>query len=295
MPNYAVPTTDQMPAAPKLRIEFRGLGVLLFNNEISRAEVGYVKVTGHETFMEIIVSGQNNGSRIPISGKTLSITAAGNNSVRAFEKTSDLNNLNLIMDLSKLYGEGQLKTNTSLYDAKIFINDAVFCSDKGSYPARVQPFYSDTNSDLPDIGEMIISRAIHAATEHQNLTVTLDGKQVDEIKPGINYDILIWSRCPNDTESDFNYYYDLLQTPNRDRVNIRYIQKAPSWLTDAEFEIFKDLGNQLNDLYFKEKVLPINPADEADLLVKLKWLAEIKCVDQPCLMTTFAHQSRSLP
>lgn len=294
MIDFIVPTTDQIPADPRVQIHFRGLGAICFNEDYKRAEIGYVSVPDHAPQIVIMDSNSTIIKAESMAGKNLIIDSIVVGQTEAFYQSHDPRNLDLLIDLSEFYGEDDIMTNAAFH-SKISIEDAVFYTDPQDPLTNVIPFNDADVNETYD--RKRVATSAYAAVKSDKVSIDYGGEEIPVVE-GVNYIILITSHCPLPESSDFKYYYDIIQNGGAIRYNLKTAD-ANFWLTDIELDYLTNLGTLLDDPDLKEDldaaiVRQNYQGSDPERDAKLNYLDAVLCYPGPCLLVTFGHQSRSL-
>lgn len=299
MIDFIVPTTNEIPDNPRVRIFFRGLGAVCFNEDAKRAEIGYIAAPDHAPYILIMSSKGDIIKDESMAGKNLVIDAFDGNTTEAFYQTHDPRNLDLLLDLSEFYGESNIDPNAS-FQSKIYIEDAVFYTDPQCPLIKVEPFNDADANETYDIKR--ISSAAYAAVKSNTISIKYGSEEI-LLDDELTYNIFIRSNCPHPELSDFKYYYDIIQNGGAIRYNLKTVDEN-FWLTDLERAYLKDLGTLLDDpdltedldaAIVRQEYVDINPDISYARDAQLKYLEDILCFPGPCLLVTFGHKTRSLP
>jgi len=284
-------TTATFPNNPQLKLCLSGLGVLCFSKDNNRAEIGYLHLDEHDAMICMLDSKDN--YLIPLDtsfrGKSLEVITPQKGMGECYFKEGQAESFASMLDLSEIYGEEAEFKNNVNFQSKIFIDDAVFFTEPKSV-ISVEPF--DVKNPHTKLPPMDAGTGLWAHTKSRNITVKFNGNDIP-LKPDETYDIRIWSRCPGSGESDFKYFYNILQNAGNTQYNLGEPENGAAWFTEYQLREFEMLAKRLNEFFVMKTAS--GGENQADLIEKLRYLIDILCAPKPCISVTFANKPRNLP
>jgi hypothetical protein len=285
------PTTQQIPDS-RVKLYFRGLGVLCFSAERSRAEIGYLDLEDHDTEISMIdADGRIIIPNQSMRGKNLTVTTPEKGIGAVFEDAADdRRNLSKMLDLSEIYPGAEFRDDGLKYQSKVFINDGVFFTDPtdDSY-AKVIPVNMASGAAKPSLE---IGRGLRAVIKSDTIYIRFGGRDYP-VEANKSYIISIQSNCKQVAKGDFHHYFDILENAGDVRYDLEYEGGEDTWLTDFEQEEAERLEARLNKLVSFRSLL--EDTDELKYIVdRLEYFRNAKCVPKPCLKVTFIDKPRSL-
>lgn len=289
-----LPTTDQFPNDPLVKIYTGALGILCFNEEDERAEIGYLDI--HDLFISIFDS--HNSPVIPprssMKDKNLEITSGQTGIGEIFERPNAPENFNLMFELAELYGPGaDFANEPDNFQSKLFINDAVFSTHPDSLVDAI-PFEQNRPSSTKPVRKT--GRILVISTKNRNLSVKF-GEEDIPLSPKDSYKILIQNGNCRSLDGDFKFYFDVLKNAGAIRYNLKFVSGGRfSPFTESEQQEIARLSNQAMSSS-KTQMEPNEIHEERNELARqLSTLASVfRCPPAACQKVVFANRARAIP
>ncbi|MBS1794374.1 MAG: hypothetical protein JSS81_11000 [Acidobacteria bacterium] len=284
--------TDTIPENPKLKIRLSGLGVLCFSEEHNRAESGYLDLEDHDA---MFIMTRDSDTRTVIKyasmrGLTVEVATPEKGLGKCFYRDGSPMNFENMLDLAKIYPNASGFDPAAKFQARIFIDDAVYFTDAATIK-KVIPF--DQNKPTVKFNPRTIGQALFAYVENREVTVAINGETIP-LESGETYTMHIQSNCREVKESDFKHYFDILKNPGDLRINLDFPEGHSPTSLVYEMRLFDALQEQFKSLLLKGEEDDKQRAI-ADFQGRLSFLQDIRCVPKPCLKVVYADEPRSLP
>ena len=289
--------TDQLPEDPMIRIHIDALGVLCFNEEDNRAEIGFLKVREHILLISMWDSKCNQiiESGTVLEARTLKLTSSvAKEIVECYQKDNARENFSHIFDLTRLYKDQADFKDGLDFLATFYIQNAVLSTHPESL-FRAVPFeHGNSTNRLEDLN---VGQTLSIFTKNRNAEFYIGADRI-ELDPNESYTVVIRNggcRVINTEDSDFQYFYDLFREPGSIRYNLKSLETDTGWIADCEIKEFEELGKQLSQYFSMKMKLTITESERSQLRSRLEYLLETLCPPVACLLATLPKVPRKLP
>lgn len=283
---------------PQVTIYVKALGVLCFNHDSSRAEIGFLKVkkdNGRDDHDLLAAFFGDPPPEIPscphkIAGDQNFIGSGG--SLEVYQNECSSENFNRLINLADIYGPDIDFKDETQFVAKMFIENAVFSVDGPSF-VRATPFpISGTGQPKPTIE---IARTIKIETKGKTDHIIINGESV-ALDPDKFYKIVLDSDC-HSAEGDFKLFYEILDGAGDTQYNLRFEEAGRLFAGGQDAELGELLANLAE--FLKHEAIPAD-ADAHDkqisrMLEILGCLKGALCEPAACCPSRIDGKSLSLP